>query len=348
MNNEPIMKGEAKDGSAPTFITLTNSNGMSVTFMDIGATWLSCKVPIKGRRECREVLLNVGNMKEYYAQTAYFGATIGRYANRINKGKFTIDGVEHAVSTNHAGNSLHGGISGTDKRRWNIEEHSERHVIFSIVLPDGDQGFPGEVTLHSRYDLNEDNDVTLTYVGKSTKKTPINITNHAYFNLAGERSIFSVLGHYLYVDSDLYLPTDKDGIPTGNLETVKNSNFEFRLTKKISRDFLKDDTQRLVGGYDHAYLLSKSEKNSPDVILTAPDKTMALQIYTSQPAMQVYTGNFLAGTPNRVRRECNVNDAICLEPQCLPDSPNHPEWPYDSCIYGPDDTYSEVTIYKFR
>ncbi len=348
MYNEPLMKGKAKDGCAPMFITLTNKNNMSVTFMDIGATWLSCMVPVKNRKEPREVLLNVGHMEEYYEQTAYFGATIGRYANRIKKGKFTIDGVEHSVTTNHAGNSLHGGEDGTDKRRWKVEGYARNRVVFSIVLPDGDQGFPGEVSLTVTYELSDSNALTMTYVGKTTKRTPINITNHAYFNLAGEKSIFSVLGHNLHVDSNLYLPTDKDGIPTGSLKSVDDGTFDFRATKKISKHYLKDSDQKLVGGYDHAYVLNRTKIGAPDVVLTAPDATLSLEIFTSQPAMQVYTGNFLAGTPNRVRKECNVNDAICLEPQRLPDSPNHPEWPHESCFYGPDDTYTEVTIYKFR
>ena len=207
---------QAYDGQSAQLVTLSNVHGMEVTFMDIGATWLSCILPVKGNR--REVLLGVNSMENFDKQASYLGATVGRYANRIANGRFKIDGKTYKLETNQAGNTLHGGPNGFDKRRWSITEQTEASVVFSLVSVDSDQGFPGKLNVSVRYELTEDNRVSIEYTATTDKATPVNLTNHAYFNLLGAEAGHDCLSHIVSINASQFLPTNSVGIPLGNLK----------------------------------------------------------------------------------------------------------------------------------
>ncbi len=211
----------AFDGEPAKVVELKNNTGMSVSFMDIGATWLSCRLPLVNGELREEVLLGVGTMGSFMHQQCYMGVTVGRYANRIANGLFEVDGEAFQVSTNQAGNCLHGGEEGFDKRRWNIESQSEQQVTFSLLSEDGDQGFPGNLEVHVTYTLTDDNQVSIAYFAKTDKATPVNLTNHAYFNLLGAEADLDCRSHRLTIAADQYLPTNEVGIPLGTLQDVR-------------------------------------------------------------------------------------------------------------------------------
>ncbi len=339
-------KSEAYDGLPAKVITLTNRIGMQVAFMDIGATWLSCLVPVQERK--REVLLGVTNMTDFDKQSSYMGVTVGRYANRIANGQFEVDDKAYQVLTNQAGNALHGGPNGFDKRRWQVEAQSETHVVFTLNSEDGDQGFPGNLTVSVRYEITDDNDVTIRYFAQTDKATVVNLTNHGYFNLLGAESGFDCLDHILSVNSAQYLPTTEVGIPLGELESVDGTGFDFREPKVISQQFMQDEQQVPARGFDHSYLLNTdTQSGTCAATVTSPDSLITLKLYTDKPAMQLYTGNWLEGTPNRQDGEYVAHAGVALETQFLPDSPNHPEWPQPSCILQPSEEYSFYTRYQF-
>ncbi len=343
---ETMTKEAASDGRLAQLFELKNENGMRVVFMDIGATWLSCKVPVKC--QLREVLLGQSSMADFKKQQSYMGVTVGRYANRIANGKFKIDGTKYQVDTNQAGNVLHGGPEGFDKRRWVVLEETTNSVEFSLVSPDGDQGFLGELRVNVKYQLTDDNEVVISYSAKTTKPTPINLTNHAYFNLLGADSEYLALDHILSINSEAFVPTTDAGIPKGQWKKVKNTNFDFTDPKVISQDFMLDKDQEKAKGYDHSFVLNKGcSKGECAASLTSPDSLVTLHLLTTKPAVQLYTGNWLAGTPNRIDGKYQDYSGIALETQFLPDTINHPEWPQPSAILSPSDTYHYETCYQF-
>nr|WP_211690614.1 galactose-1-epimerase [Moritella sp. 28] len=341
----------AVDGRPAQLFELKNNNGMAIVLMDIGAAWLSCKVPVDG--ELREVLLGQSHMSDFQLQQSYMGVTVGRVANRIAKGQFSIAGVAHQVDINQAGNTLHGGTYGFDKRRWIATDNSEKNsgensVEFELVSPDGDQGFPGELTVKVKYQLTEDNTVVLSYHGKTSKATPINLTNHAYFNLLGADSGQSALTHSLSINSGVFVPTDDVGIPTGEWLSVQGSHFDFITTKLVAQDFMLDKHQQAAKGYDHAFVLDKScLQGALAASLTSPDNVVTLSVFTTKPAMQLYTGNWLAGTPNRRGGEYQDYAGIALETQFVPDAVNHPHWDHPNVVLQPEKTYQHQTRYQF-
>ena len=344
---ESMTQDTAADGHAANVIVLRNSQGMTATFMDIGATWLSCRLPVKGGD--REVLLGVSNIKDFYAQQSYMGTTVGRYANRIARGQFEIDGVHFQASTNQAGNTLHGGTEGFDKRRWDIVEKTEQAVVFCLESPDGDQGFPGNLRVSVRYELSEENQISIDYFAKTDKSTIVNLTNHAYFNLLGADDGFDCLGHTVTVNSQQYLPTNEVGIPQGALHSVVGTSFDLTEPKAIGDQLLTDPQQSAAKGYDHSFLLSEQCKQGACAAkVSTPDGSVTLQVFSSKPAMQLYTGNWLAGTPNRTKGSYQDYAGLALETQFLPDSPNHPEWRQESCILTPDQEYAYTTCYQFE
>ena len=343
---ETMTQDVAFDGQPAKLVKLQNLNGMSVTFMDIGATWLSCLVPFKD--ELREVLLGVSTMADFKKHSTYLGSTVGRYANRIAKGQFEIDGQHYQLETNQAGNTLHGGPDGFDKRRWEIVKQSENSVCFSLLSRDGDQGFPGNLSVLVCYQLTDDNRVVINYNATTDKATPINLTNHAYFNLSGADVNVNCKDHSLYINSASYLPTSDVGIPLGDLASVAGSGFDFRQAKEISQDFLADAQQKPAKGYDHAFLLNRSCKQGECAAeVTTPDKRLVLKLYTNKPAMQLYTGNWLAGTPTRNGGEYPDYAGFALETQFLPDTPNNPQWQQPSAILKVGEEYSYQTCYQF-
>lgn len=337
---------KAFDGQPAKVVTLVNSHGVNVAFMDIGATWLSCVLPVKGG--AREVLLGVSNMADFNQQPSYLGATVGRYANRIAAGKFTIEGQDYSVDVNQAGNCLHGGKEGFNKRRWEIVEQSSRAVLFCLQSPDGDQGFPGNVTVSVRYELSDDNQVSITYLANTDQPTVVNLTNHAYFNLLGAESEHDCLSHILSINSDEYLPTNDVGIPLQGLAPVANTGFDFNSPKVIAQDLMCDEQQQAAQGYDHSFRLNKRCKQGEcAATVHSSDGLVSMKVFTTKPALQLYTGNWLGGTPNRVGSQYKAYSGLALETQFLPDSPNHPEWDQESCILHPDQDYAYTTCYQF-
>ncbi|MGR5062296.1 galactose-1-epimerase [Photobacterium sp. DNB22_13_2] len=342
----------AFDGRPASLFTLTNASGMTATFMDIGATWLSCTVPVSSENgesnETREMLLGCATMADHQKQSAYFGSTVGRYANRIANGQFITEGGTTQVITNQAGNTLHGGPDGFDKRRWSVISQSESKLELSLVSEDGDQGFPGRLEAKVTFELTADNTVAISYQANCDKPCPVNFTNHAYFNLAGEASAEDCLQHELMIKAGHFVPTSEVGIPTGELKSVEQTGFDFREGKTIGRDLLSDPEQLLAKGYDHAFILPFELTNGIQDFakVVSPDQKVTMMVQTTKPAVQLYTGNFLAGTKG-TSGEYGIHQGFCLETEYLPDAPNHPEWPGDS-ILRPNQTYAHYTGYRFN
>ncbi|MCG6200691.1 galactose-1-epimerase [Psychromonas antarctica] len=337
----------ALDGQPAKLFVLKNKQGMCVTLMDIGATWLSCEIPVA--TQMREMLLGVSSMADHLRQRVYFGATVGRFANRIARGQFAIDGKVYQVQTNQGGNTLHGGPQGFDQRRWNAIQHDQNSVSFSLSSPDGDQGFPGNLQVRINYQLSEDNTLTLNYQAITDKACPVNLTNHAYFNLMGSDAP-SCLDSQLMIQADHYLATDKNGIPKGDFCTVQGSSFDFTELKTIGRDLMSEPDQHLAAGYDHSFLIKKSAQNGCDIVAKSisADGKVVLNVRTTKPALQLYSGNYLAGAPRRNGGEYQNYAGFALETQFLPDAPNHPEWDQPSPILAAGEQYHYQTSYQFE
>ncbi|ELH3113820.1 galactose-1-epimerase [Vibrio parahaemolyticus] len=335
------------DGQTANLIHLTNANGMTASFMDIGATWLSCTLPING--ENREVLLRSPNMVEHMKQDAYFGSIVGRFANRIAKGQFEIDGEKYQLGINNGENSLHGGLEGFDKRRWKVEEQNDQQVTFSLRSPDGDQGYPGNLDVKVTCTLTDENELAIAYDAKTDKTSPVNLTNHAYFNLAGEASRAKSLDHTLQLNAGHYLPTDAGLIPTGEQKPVSGTSFDFTEPKSIGQEFLAEQDQKTAGGYDHAFVFMPevTEGVSVAAVLIAPKEDVVMKVKTTKPAIQFYSGNFLAGTPG-ASKTYERYDGLALETQYFPDGPNKPEWGLNNGVLSSGDCYQHQTTYQFE
>ena len=330
------------DGEAAQLVHLVNSCGMSITLMDVGATWLSCTLPIKDT--VREVLLRSPNMAEHIKQQAYMGATVGRVANRIAKGQFSIDGISYQLDINNGVNALHGGLVGFDRRRWKIDAQGAQHVVFSLDSADKDQGYPGNLAVKVTFRLTDDNAVTISYHAISDKRTPVNLTNHAYFNLTGIDAGVSGLEQILQINAAHYLPTDATAIPTGELKVVKGTSFDFTKAKTISRDFLADSDQQMAKGYDHSFVFDNSLTDGKQTVATlhSANKDLLMQVRTTKPAMQLYTGNYLGGNQG-INTLIEDNEAIALETQYFPDAPNQ-----QALFLEPGTAYLHQTSYQFE
>jgi len=335
----------APDGQPFRLSTLRNSAGLVVSVMDWGATLLSCRVPMKDG-SVRETLLGCETPEDYLIQSAYLGATVGRYANRIANSEFSRDGVTVNVTANQGAHQLHGGPDGFDKRRWRIVRQNDHEVLYTLDSQDGDQGYPGELRATARYALTEDNCITVEFRAKTSKPCPVNLTNHAYFNLDGKQN--DIRQHRLQLLADSYLPVDSDGIPQAGLKDVEGTSFDFRSAKTIADDFLSDNDQVLVKGYDHAFLLqAQGDASQPAAHLWSSDNKLQMTVFTTAPALQFYSGNYLDGTPAREQGSYSAYQGLALESEFLPDSPNHPEWPQPDCWLQPDDEYLSITEYEF-
>lgn len=335
------------DGRPAQLVELINRHGMSIVLMDVGATWLSCRLPLA--QESREVLLGVDTMANFVAQGAFMGASVGRYANRIANARYCYQGEDVQVVASQGKNCLHGGAPGWSHRRWTLDSQGDNFACFTIESEDGEQGFPGHVSASVRYELGEDNQVSITYQATTDNSTPVNLTNHAYFNLMGAESGCDVLGHTLSIAASEYLPIDDTAIPLGQLAPVQGSGFDFQQAKTIGQDLLKDDQQQASKGYDHSYWLNDECRNGQcAATLTSDDQQVVLQVFTAKPALQLYSGNWLQGTPGRNGNEYQSYQGVALETQFLPDSPNHPEWDQQSCILLPEQEYNFTTVYQFQ
>ena len=334
------------DGQPPRLIELADGCGTRLSLMDWGATWLSCQVPVGGGE--REVLLGCARLADYFTQTAFLGATIGRYANRIGGAQLTHAGRTIELTPTQGGHQLHGGPQGFDRRRWRIVQQTANSVVLGIESAAGDQGFPGKLCATVRYGLDGGGRLGIDYTAAVDAPCPVNLTNHAYFNLDGAAT--DIRQHRLQIHSRHYLPVDHELIPLGQLQPVDGTSFDFSKAKLIGSDFLADEQQRLAQGYDHAYLLDQQCREMAGVAATlvAADGRLAMDVYTTKPALQFYSGNFLAGVAARDGGTYSAHQGLALETQFLPDSPNHPEWPQPDCWLYPGETYRHTTVLEFR
>ncbi len=321
---------------------------MEVTVSSYGGIISSINVPDRDGAVA-DVTLGCGSLEDYKKHSPYFGAIIGRFGNRIGGSKFSIDGNEYNFVANNDVNHLHGGSVGFDKVVWDSAEFSEEGaqcLKLKYTSLDGEEGYPGKLNVEVLYKVTEDGELIIEYTAKTDKPTHVNLTNHAYFNLAGHDS-GNVLEHELLINSDLYTPTDSGNIPTGEIRSVENSPFDFRVAKAIGQDIRAEDDQiKYGGGYDHNYVVNKLPEEIAHAA-TAKDLQSGriMEVYTTEPGIQFYTGNFMDNIPGKGGVVYNGNDGFCLETQHFPDSPNKSMFP--STRLDPGQVYHSVTIYKF-
>ncbi|MGH2775306.1 MAG: aldose epimerase family protein [Actinomycetota bacterium] len=340
------------DGQAVDLYTLTNSRGMKVKIMTYGGIIQSIEVPDrKGRVD--NVTLGFDNLDDYVTSSPYFGSITGRYANRIAEGKFTLDGVEYQLATNNGPNHLHGGVKGFDKRVWDATEvldDKSAGLELTYTSPAGEENYPGTLETEVVYTLTNKNEIRMDYNATTSAPTIVNLTNHAYFNLAGEGS-GTIEDHRLKLNADHYTPVDPTLIPTGEIASVAGTPFDFTRSTPIGRHIRDSHEQIVIGqGYDHNFVLSRPSANDKTMILAAkvrePTSGRSLRILTTEPGIQFYSGNFLdgtlVGTSGKVYRQ---TDGFALETQHYPDSPNQPNFP--STVLRPGQVYETTTIYKF-
>ena len=338
--------GKTEDGKKVDAYILTNKNGLQAKIITYGAMLTEMHVPDKNGN-LGDVVFGHDKLEDYLDGHSYFGVTTGRVANRIAKGKFTLDGHEYSLATNNDPNHLHGGIEGIDKKVWSAREVRSKEgeaVAFSYVSPDGEEGYPGELKMKVTYTLTNDNELRIDYLATTNKATPVNLTNHAYWNLAGKGQI---LDHVLQLNADHYTPVDKTGIPTGEILKVDEVMSFLKPTKIGARI----DDAKLAGepgGYDHNYCLNKIEFGKISMAARVEEETSGrtLEIFTTEPGIQFYTGNFLNGTEiGKGGWKYEFRNAFCLETQHFPDSINQPHFP--STVLRPKEKYTQTTIHKF-
>jgi len=332
---------------SPTVLTLRHATGLELSLMDLGATWLSCKVPMPGG-EAREVLLGRQSPREPQAMGAFLGATIGRYANRIGQARIRRGDEVTQLTTNPGSkHQLHGGPRGFDKLRWTIASHDDQEAVFTLVSPDGDQGFPGQLDARVSYRLLDGLVIEMQAEARTSAPTPVCLTNHAYFNLDAVHA--DARQQSLRIPAAQYLPVDGDLIPLGELASVQGTGFDFREPKTLARDWMRDGQQQPGAGYDHAFLLDAAcaGMDQPAAQLRAADGSLAMELFTTLPSVQMYAGQYLGGIPSRDGTPYPACAGIALEPQFLPDSPNHADWPEPSCWLMPGDLYRQTIRWRF-
>ncbi len=337
--------GKTKDGEAVEVFTLTNSHGLTARVMTWGATLVSMSVPDRAGKFA-DVTLGFDTLDGWLGAHPFFGSTAGRYANRIAKGKFTLGGKEYTLATNNGANHLHGGIKGFDKKNWSAEiPHATAGVRFSLTSPDGDEGYPGTLRATVTYTLTEKNELRIDYTATTDKPTVLNLTNHAYWNLAGAGE-GDILGHELMLHASHFTPVDEGSIPTGKIEPVAGGPMDFTEAKVIGRDIAQ--VGGTPGGYDHNFVLEKAASRAlkPAAELYDPKSGRVMKVSTLEPGVQFYTANYLDGTvTGKGGKVYKKNFALCLETQHFPDSPNHPNFP--STVLRPGETYRTTTVHEF-
>lgn len=326
---------------------LKNANGMEVCVTNFGGRIVSIMVPDKNG-VMKDVVLGFDSIADYIHVPSDFGASIGRYANRINQGRFVLDGDTVQLPVNNFGHCLHGGPEGWQYQVYDARQIDDTTLELTIQSPDGDQNFPGNVTAKVLYKLTDDNAIDIKYTATTDKKTIINMTNHSYFNLSGNPAQ-PATDHILYVNADNYTPVDSTFMTTGEILPVTNTPMDFRTPKPVGQDIDKYDFVQLKNGngYDHNWVLNtKGDLTQVAARLTSPETGIVLEVYTNEPGIQIYSGNFLDGTVTGKKGIVyNQRASVCLETQHYPDSPNKPEWP--SVVLEPGQTYHSECIFKF-
>ncbi len=334
--------GKLPDGAQADVYTLTDKT-LTVRIITFGAHIISVKAP-DTRGNVADVVLGYDSLAGYLADDkTYVGSVVGRYGNRIGKGRFTLDGKKVQLDLNNNGNTLHGGKTGFDRKNWTGRQ-LPNGVEMTLVSKDGDMGFPGTLTAHVKYTLEGDK-LRMDYTATTDKPTVVNLTQHSYFNLAGKGDI---LGHTLMIAADRYTPVDAGLIPLGQLAPVAGTPFDFQKPMTVgARINAANDQLKLGGGYDHNWVFRQSVGlQKPEVVLTDPGSGRVLNVYTQEPGVQFYSGNSIPGTfKGRDGGLYTKHAGLCLETQHYPDSPNHPEWPSTTLL--PGHTYSTSTIFEF-
>lgn len=340
MKSERFDFGKTVKGEKVEGYRIVNGKGLEFSLISYGATLISFKAPDrKGKNE--ECMLGFKNVSDYENQGAYIGATIGRVGNRIGQAKYCLDGREYNLSVNDQGcNHLHGGTVGFDKVIWKLEpfvESGRAGVICTYLSRDGEENYPGNLEAEVKYILTEENELIMEYRAATDKRTPVNLTNHAYWNLSGDRRE-TIHSHLLQIDAETYLPVDSVSIPTGELKKVEGTPFDFRRIREIGPSLEKS------GGFDHNFNLSAVKKEEPvnRIYLEHPASGRAMEVLTTEPGVQFYSGNYLFQLKDR---GLDTHDALCLETQMYPDSVNKPAFP--SVILNPGEIYRQKTIHKF-
>ncbi|HIY75491.1 MAG TPA: galactose mutarotase [Candidatus Sphingobacterium stercorigallinarum] len=335
-------------GKETPLYTLKNSSGATAYLTNFGARLVGLWVPDKNGT-LTDVVLGFDRASLYHNEDEpYFGPVVGPFGNRIAKGQFTLDGEQFTLPTNNGPNTLHGGTKGVHFVHWDVKSANDKVITFAYTLPDGQDGFPGPIHMEVTYSLSDNNELTLAYQATSDRKTVINLTSHAYFNLNGEGS-GSILDHQLRLYADQYTPVDETLIPFGELADVKGTPFDFTSTKTIGADIDQESEQLTYGsGYDHNFVLNGTQVNGLNhaATVSGDQSGIVMDIYTEEPGIQFYSGNFMA---DRVTLKSGAKDSyrtgFCLEPQHFPDSPNQPNFP--TTTLNPGDTYATKSVYKF-
>ena len=347
--------GKTPDSVSIERYTLKNEKGMEVSIMTYGGIITSLKVPNKDNK-IEDVVLGFDSLSGYtnpsYVNACpFFGALIGRYGNRIAKGEFSLDGTEYKLATNDGPNHLHGGVKGFDKVVWTASETKNDSISASLVLSylskDMEEGYPGNLKTKVTYTLNNNNELQVVYEATTDKKTIVNLTQHSYFNLSGDFSK-PILDHEITIDADTFVPVDATLISTGELEDVANTPFDFRTAKTIGKDIEDDNEQLKRGkGFDHCWVLNNQNEGMRFAALVyEPTSGRLLEVYTDEPGIQLYTGNFLDGTlPSKQGGTYGHRTGLCLETEHYPDSPNQKDFP--SVVLNPGEKYETKTTFKF-
>jgi aldose 1-epimerase len=329
------------DGKDVFLFSISNKNGVSIKVSNYGGIITSILTPDRNGK-LEDIVLGYDNLADYLKDTPYFGSIIGRYANRIANGKFTIDNTTYELAVNNGANHLHGGIKAFDKVVWDVKEFQnkdEAGIELNYLSTDGEEGYPGNLTNKVIYSLSNKNELIITYEAITDKATPVNLTHHSYFNLSASKE--NILNHRLHINADYYIPVNEYLIPTGDLAAVKGTAMDFRNPNSIGERISQVD-----GGYDHTYVINGEKELRKAAELTAPKTGRKIEVFTTEPGMQFYTGNFLDGS--LIGKDGIVYQkhfGLCLETQHFPDSPNQPNFP--NTILKPGEKFSSKTIYKF-
>ena len=341
--------GEMPDGAAVDLYTLRNAGRCEVKITNYGGIVVSLTAPDRtGKLD--DVVLGYETLREYLAGSPYFGALIGRYGNRIGAARFTLDGAEYTLAANDGANSLHGGDRGFDKVLWRaeaVEGEREDSLKLTYLSADGEEGYPGNLSVSVVYTWTGDNELRIDYTAKTDRKTVLNLTHHSYFNLAGA-GVGDNLAHEMMIHADRFTPVDAGLIPTGELRSVEGTPMDFRQPTPIGERIDADDEQlTLAGGYDHNWVLNGADSSpAPAALVHEPTTGRIMEVLTTEPGIQFYAGNFLDGSQvGKGGQAYPYRSAFCLETQHFPDSPNRPEFP--STVLGPGQTYRQTTVYRF-
>ena len=342
--------GKTSDGKDVQLYTLTNKNGLEASISTYGGTLVSLKVPDRNGK-LGNIVLGFKSVDNYVKGVPFFGATIGRYGNRIANGEFSLDGKTYRLARNDGPNNLHGGVKGFDKVLWQAAPAEDKDgpvLKLKYVAADGEEGYPGALTVHVTYQLHNNNSLSITYEATTTKPTPVNLTNHSYFNLTGN-SENTILDHELVLNASHFTPINKVMIPTGEIKDVTGTPFDFRKATKIGARINADNEQlRFAGGYDHNWVLDKSKPGEMTTAAILSEKTTGrvVKIRTTEPGVQFYSGNFLNGKPAGAGTVYKHRTGLCLETQHFPNSPNQKSFP--STILRPGQTYKTQTVFFFE